>query len=96
MQNINFPDNVVAVSIIVFGACLVAWLTKPNRKNGNGDSDIKAVIAEMTKAIQLVVDNNTKALQDLQIVVAQQSGKLENILNNTNLILQRDKGERGD
>lgn len=50
---------------------------------------VGVAVAEAVKPFYAVVDNNTDALNEMRIQMAKQNGKTDNILNNTNLLLQQ-------
>lgn len=51
---------------------------------------VAAAVAEAVRPLKEVIENNTEALNAVQIQMAKQNGKLEHVLSNTNLLLQRD------
>ncbi len=56
---------------------------------------VAAAVAEAVKPFKEVVENNTEALNAVQIQMAKQNGKLDHMVANTNLLLQRDRGGGG-
>lgn len=51
---------------------------------------VAAAVAEAVKPFKEVIENNTEALNAVQIQMAKQNGKLDHVVSNTTILLQRE------